>query len=193
MFGVIQSRYEKNCEIFRGACLYPGHRGSGAGGRIGWGRVGSADWLAWGERSGGWHGHGQAMGWARDGRSGGKRMGKRMGKRWARARVSAGHGQAVRAWAEARKSGKTCEKPKIQETVQRYYPTLNEQFYLLTMPWVVGHHRGMGERTSISPLPNHPTPPMTNKQRRDLEAFAVELAKEGRKDAAREVLELLAR
>ena len=34
---------------------------------------------------------------------------------------------------------------------------------------------------------------MTQKQIRDLQAFAVELAREGRKDAAREVLALLAR
>ena len=34
---------------------------------------------------------------------------------------------------------------------------------------------------------------MTTKQRRDLERFAVELAKEGRADAAREVLALIAR
>ena len=45
----------------------------------------------------------------------------------------------------------------------------------------------------------HPTPPptatgtMTEKQIRDLQAFAVELAKEGRQDAAREVLALIAR
>ena len=34
---------------------------------------------------------------------------------------------------------------------------------------------------------------MTNKQIRDLQAFAVELAREGRHDAAKEVLALLAR
>ena len=34
---------------------------------------------------------------------------------------------------------------------------------------------------------------MTKKQVRDLQTFAVELAKEGRKDAAREVLALIAR
>ena len=34
---------------------------------------------------------------------------------------------------------------------------------------------------------------MTQKQIRDLQAFAVELAKEGRKDAAKEVLALISR
>ena len=34
--------------------------------------------------------------------------------------------------------------------------------------------------------------PMTKKQIRDLQAFAVELAKEGRKEAAKEVLALIA-
>lgn len=57
----------------------------------------------------------------------------------------------------------------------------------------LGHHKGMGG--------NHPTPPhysttplqaMTTKQIRDLQLFAVELVKEGRHDAAREVLALIA-
>ena len=42
-------------------------------------------------------------------------------------------------------------------------------------------------------LPPHPLPIMTTKQIRDLQAFAVELAREGRQDAAREVLALIAR
>ena len=41
--------------------------------------------------------------------------------------------------------------------------------------------------------PPHPTRTMTNQQIRDLQAFAVELAREGRTEAAREVLALIAR
>ena len=52
----------------------------------------------------------------------------------------------------------------------------------------VGHHRDMGGQ-----LPPHPVLTMTTKQIRDLQAFAVELAKEGNHDAAREVLALIAR
>jgi len=60
----------------------------------------------------------------------------------------------------------------------------------------MGHYRDMGGK--------HPTPPdyyqsphpthllaMTKKQIRDLQAFAIELTKEGRKDAAKEVLALI--
>lgn len=60
----------------------------------------------------------------------------------------------------------------------------------------------MGQPSHIGCMgggPLHPTnhtPPhlaMTTKQVRDLQAFAVELTKEGRHDAAREVLALIAR
>ena len=46
-----------------------------------------------------------------------------------------------------------------------------------------------------TPSTSHPTPltTMTRKQLRDLQLFAVELAREGRQDAAREVLALIAR
>ena len=46
--------------------------------------------------------------------------------------------------------------------------------------------------TGPNPLPPLETHPMTQKQIRDLQAFAVELAKEGRKEAAKEVLALIA-
>ena len=42
-------------------------------------------------------------------------------------------------------------------------------------------------------LPPYPVLTMTTKQIRDLQAFAVELAKEGRHDAAKEVLALITR
>ena len=50
---------------------------------------------------------------------------------------------------------------------------------------------GMGGNTP--PTTTHHQPAMTPKQVRDLQAFAVELAREGRHDAAREVLQLIAR
>lgn len=50
-----------------------------------------------------------------------------------------------------------------------------------------------GHPVSYPTRHHHPTSTMTNKQIRDLEAFAVELVKEGRKDAAKEVLALIAR
>ena len=50
---------------------------------------------------------------------------------------------------------------------------------------------GMGGKHP-SPTTTH-QPAMTTKQIRDLQAFAVELAREGRHDAAKEVLQLIAR
>ena len=41
--------------------------------------------------------------------------------------------------------------------------------------------------------PHHPLSTMTQKQIRDLQAFAIELAKEGKAEAAREVLALINR
>ena len=41
--------------------------------------------------------------------------------------------------------------------------------------------------------PHHPLGTMTQKQIRDLQMFAVELTKEGKPEAAREVLALIAR
>jgi len=59
----------------------------------------------------------------------------------------------------------------------------------------MGHHRDMGGKNPPHPFPlattNH-LPAMTTKQIRDLQLFAVELVKEGRPDAAREVLALIA-
>ena len=58
----------------------------------------------------------------------------------------------------------------------------------------MGHHRDMGgKHPTPPPSPHHPTGTMTKKQIRDLQLFAVELVKEGRQDAAREVLALIAR
>jgi len=58
----------------------------------------------------------------------------------------------------------------------------------------LGHHRDMGGKNPTPPLtiPPHPLQAMTTKQIRDLQLFAVELVKEGRHDAAREVLSLIA-
>ena len=63
----------------------------------------------------------------------------------------------------------------------------------------MGQYRVMGEdhpTPSTRYYYHHPTPPlttMTRKQLRDLQLFAVELAREGRHEAAREVLALIAR
>jgi len=57
----------------------------------------------------------------------------------------------------------------------------------------MGHHGDRGGKNPPHPLPTTThLQAMTTKQIRDLQLFAVELAKEGRHDAAREVLALIA-
>ena len=64
----------------------------------------------------------------------------------------------------------------------------DEQEYLLPSDERVGHHKDMG-----GTIPLYPVLTMTTKQIRELQAFAVELVKEGSHDAAREVLALIKR
>lgn len=75
-----------------------------------------------------------------------------------------------------------------------FLKTEDKHIYLLPPHPTLGHHRDMGGKDSTHPLPPTTiTPPhlMTKKQIRDLQLFAVELVKEGRHDAAREVLALI--
>ena len=93
---------------------------------------------------------------------------------------AAGHGQQ-----EKPKSGNASDLAKAGQLGGRGE---DEQEYLLPSDERVGHHKDMG-----GTIPLYPVLAMTTKQIRELQAFAVELVKEGSHDAAREVLALIKR